>query len=114
MTSLDTQARAWLEDENLAHLLPDPHSHEDIREWIGAYYPGGTRAFLAHHGFAQPPRRKSSKPRKPRHKLSEAEKLMAIKRVEAGEEQKHVAESVRCSPRALREWLAKARQEALI
>lgn len=42
---LSVVARGWLEMKGLEHLLPDPHSHEDIRGCIATYYPGGDKAF---------------------------------------------------------------------
>jgi hypothetical protein len=51
-------ARAWLEDEGLAHLLPDPHGPEEIHGLIDANYMGGADAFLAdadrNRGFSAP------------------------------------------------------------
>lgn len=56
-SQLHTLARGWLEYEELDYLLPDPHSHADIRGLIATYYEGGCRAFAqdVNVGFAVSP-----------------------------------------------------------
>jgi hypothetical protein len=83
MTSLHVIARGWLESENLAHLLPDPFTHEEIRGAVATYYPGGCMAFLQACGVDTPVEGRTPLRRSPaRRRLAPAVPLVNVELVD--------------------------------